>query len=474
MAGQPLSGSDLANLRNFLSIKNRPGSEPVTQQSIDSLSKGASEIPLEVPPMNPVANILAPTATSMPKITKEVTTTTTPDGKKIEKAKHTEEPLKPVNAAPTNGDLIPAGAAGAPGLAPAEESKSNTISTRTSRMANLPPADVAAFELLKNQRLDQIAANEAASRDFITSYQPRTDMSSLLSFFGSQLGRDYLKGYQKPSGLNELVGMQDKLEENIAKAKTGLSDTEMQYLKARMGLQDTTSKSETTADKLLNLELLKQKNAGTGLGDEKFKDQLKRDEKAAKKEYMTTKEFGKTLDAHDKIFQASANINKVLYARGGTAPLPGTEDAKQFAQAAAELIYLVNQYDADLGALAAADSEYLKKSLGFTGEAAGEYLQSVYSPAGLMEAVQRFQDKMKAKSLERLKDVRDVYSDYPSVLKMIDSTEKRVLPAIQDMEASRTGKGKGQSRSKSSIDEAYDKLTPEQKLEVDKIEKGGG
>lgn len=493
MAGESTFAEPLklyAGLKKYLD-NLQGGAAPVTQNSIDSLNKGAPW----GNPTPPVDNMLGTpnlamnTPVPMPEKesptpgSREVTHTTKPDGTEIKKIKDTVDEPKTQKTDTANGDRIPAGANGVPGpsMANAENTQSKTVGTTASRLVDLPPDVMAAYDALRKQREAQILDAQGASQDFMSSYEPRTDMSALLSFFGSQTGRDYMSGYKKPGGLNELVGMQDKLEENIAKAKTGLSDTELQYLKARMGLQETTKTSTTDSNKDMNAELLAKKLlAGDGLGGQKFDEQIKRDDKAAKKEYLTTKEFGPTLEAHDKIFQASANINKVLYARGGAAPLPGTEDATQFAQAAAELIYLVNQYDAGLGALAAADSKYLKKAIGLNdSEEIGEYLKSVYSPVALMEAMRRFQDKMKDSSLKRLKAVKKTYSDYPSVLNMITDTENAILPAIQEMELSRTGKGKGQTQSKKSAEDEeaeriYQSLSPEDKARVDKKLKGGG
>jgi len=487
MAGQPLSAAQLQELKAGLGV-SAPVAMPVTQGSIDALNKSAYADSFS----NPVQDILGTPTTPVPMPEKEsptpgsreVTQISKPDGTEIKKIKDTVAEPKTQKTDTANGDRIPAGANGVPGpsMANAENTQSKTVGTTASRLIDLPPDVQAAYDALRQQREAQILDAQGASQDFMSSYEPRTDMSALLSFFGSQTGRDYMSGYKKPGGLNELVGMQDKLEENIAKAKTGLSDTELQYLKARMGLQETTKTSTTDSNKDMNAELLAKKllAGGDGLGAAKFDEQIKRDERGAKKEYLTTKEFGPTLEAHDKIFQASANINKVLYARGGAAPLPGTEDATQFAQAAAELIYLVNQYDAGLGALAAADSKYLKKAIGLNdSEEIGEYLKSVYSPVALMEAMRRFQDKMKDSSLKRLKAVKKTYSEYPSVLDMINDTESAVLPAIQEMELSRTGKGKEQTQSKKSAEDEeaeriYQSLSPEDKARVDKKLKGGG
>lgn len=481
MAGQPLTAAQLEELKAGLGVA-APVAMPVTQNSIDSLNKSASADSFSNPVQDllgtPVAPVAMPEKESPTPGSREVTEIKKPDGTEIKKIKDTVAEKKNTAPSTANGDFIPAGAIGAPtgGMKNAEASKSTTTGTTASRLVDLPPDVLAAYDALRAQREAQITDAQGAARDFTTSYEPRTDMSALLSFFGSQTGRDYMSGYKKPGGLNELVGIQDKLEENIAKAKTGLSDTELQYLKARMGLQETTKTSTTDSNKELDAALLANKIArGDGLAGEKFDDQKKRDESDKMKEFLNTKEFGKTLDAQKKMFEASANVNKVLYNRNGVAPFPGTPEAKQFAAAAAQLVFLVNQYDADLGALAAADAEYLNQYLGFKTQAKfAEFLESNYSP-GLLESVRRYQDQLKDANSIKLQDVRDTYQAYPNILKAIDRKESGIKESLQDMELSRVGKGKGQTQSKKSADdEVYDNLSPEDKARVDALIKAGG
>ena len=484
MAGQPLSAAQLEELKAGLGV-----SAPVTQNSIDSLNKGA---PWGAP-VSPVENMLGTpnlamnTPVPMPEKesptpgSKEVTHITKPDGEEIKKIKTTIAEPKVPKANMANGDFVPGGALPGKTMANAENTQSKTVGTTASRLVDLPPDVLAAYDALRQQREAQILDAEAAAGDFATSYEPRTDMSALLSFFGSQTGRDYMSGYKKPGGLNELVGMQDKLEENIAKAKTGLSDTELQYLKARMGLQETTKTSTTDSNKDMNAELLAKKllAGGDGLGAAKFEGQTKRDETDKMTEFLTKKEFGKTLDAHDKMFQASSNVNKILYNRDGKAPAPGTTEARKFSQAVAELIYLVNSFDAELGALAAADVEYLEGALGFKNKnKAIEFLESNYNE-GLIEAVRVFQDRLEQQNDKKVADINEAYQFYPNVIKIADRKAKENLKSREDMNLSRVGKGKGQTQSKKSAEDEeaekmYQSLSPEDRARVDNELKGGG
>lgn len=518
---------------------------PVTQEFLSAANKGVAPAPSAVATVPNDPNIAASWA--KPKISKEVVTTTKPDGTKIEKAKHTEEaPKSPKTNTVANGDFIPAdampktnhnmppknvsGATVGPSISqdptpqlipgtmnyeapnvnrfdptappvpivaqypmamppinpdeiqntgdmiPAEKTVTQGLDTKIAALAPLPQDIQDRFNQVRDQRLSQVADNEQASKDFMSSYEPRTDMSALLSFIGSQLGRDYLAGYKKPAGLGDLVGIQDKLEENIAKAKTGLSDSDLQYLKARMQLQDTQKSSEEMKNLMKSLQLAALKGSSTGgLAEQKYQTQLSEAEQKAGERFATRPEFSDTLEGHNKIFGASANLNKILFNNGGAAPLPRTTEARKLNQAMAELIYLVNKYDAGLGALAAADSDYLKGALGFGTDKSKifEYLESNYNK-GLVEAAKVFQDKIRDSSRAKVELTRKVFSIYPSVVGMIDDVDDRIKSSIEDMELSRLGMAKDQAKPK--IESDIKKYSPEEQkriLEIQKKIKGG-
>lgn len=289
------------------------------------------------------------------------------------------------------------------GLIPAENTATQGLTTNISALAPLPKEEEERFAALRDQRLGQISDNEAAARDFITSYSPRTDMSALLSFIGSQLGRDYLKGYQKPAGLGDLVGMQDKLEENIAKAKTGLSDTDMQYLKARMGLQDSQKMMETLQNTYNNSQGLAKLKASGDLTTAQATNQANKMGAALEarfKEYddASTQNpgVGAKLEAYKTILESSVDIDKILARNGGAFPNPKSVDYDIINQKIAQQLVLMNKFRFLLGALQGADERIVRTGMGVDENTMPNWVRSLSSDKreGIAQAQSSFQQSL--------------------------------------------------------------------------------
>ena len=315
----------------------------------------------------------------------------------------TQTPVPIVAQYPAQMPAIPEGRlTNTEGLANAENTATQGLTTNISALAPLPKEEEERYAALRDQRLGQIYDNEAAAKDFITSYSPRTDLSALLSFIGSQLGRDYLMGYQKPAGLGDLVGMQDKLEENIAKAKTGLSDTDMQYLKARMGLQDSQKTKEEMTSILNNsLEIAKLK-AASGNGSPSQQQDRAYLAKAYDDWSNTRQEnpgAGAKISAYTQLSKYGADVNKLLTRNKGI-PDPLSEDGAALAQNIATQITLANRYDALLGALTGGDLSLLEQTVGMTTDQLRNWVVTNLAPekrTGLIKAMAKFQSSLSSK-----------------------------------------------------------------------------
>ena len=548
------------NINPYTDAFTRDAVGPTVQETTAAARRGVPALPSAVATVPNDPNIAV--SQLAPKVSKEVTTTTKPDGTKSEKIKHVEEPIKTTPKPNTaNGDFIPAdampktrpdipslgdingarmGPAEAPlepqmipdtmdvslpekyrfaptppaapisaqhpatmpaipekrfkdttGLVPAENTASQGLDTTISALAPLPSEEEASFNSLKEQRQAQIDEARAAASNFDSSYKPRTDMSALLSFIGSQLGRDYLKGYKAPAGLGDLVGMQDRLEQNIAKAKDGLSQTDLDYLKARMGLQYKRKTKEEWVSTFNNsLDIAKLKAAAAAKGTTPQQDRSFYD--SAFKEYVKEGDApgeGSKIAAFLEASVMGEEVNKLLIRNNGV-PDPLSVDGGILAGNIANQIIIANRYKSMLGALTGGDKKLLEQTVGMDTDQLKEWVVTNLSEdkrEGLLRAMGRFQTSLSkaVSSLDeqaRLRYGPEFESTYsPNVMRLHD----RRMKSFKDSRANYLGSMSdaldvlGRKLSKEDYDELMSLASPEEKklLEAEmrkaKTPKGG-
>ena len=527
------------NINPYTDAFTRDAVGPTVQETTAAARRGVPALPSAVATVPNDPNIAV--SQLAPKVSKEVTTTTKPDGTKSEKIKHVEEPIKTTPKPNTaNGDFIPAdampktqhnlsslgdiigarmGPAEAPlepqmipdtmdvslpekyrfaptppaapisaqypatmpaipeerfkdttGLLPAENTASQGLDTTISALAPLPSEEEASFNSLKEQRQAQIDEARAAAANFDSSYKPRTDMSALLSFIGSQLGRDYLKGYKAPAGLGDLVGMQDRLEQNIAKAKDGLSQTDLDYLKARMQLQDKQKTEESMGSKYMNLEILKAKAAGNPNSQTNLENKRQED---AEDRYATKIDYMPKILGYTNILENSVEIKKIMRRNKGV-PIGNLSDLNLLSQALSEQAILVNKYDAGLGALSGPDKKILDEVIGIGSDDLPKWLKTVGNSERLTAVFDKFNQKMIRGFSNADRAIQTVFSRYPTVLTLHGETVKDFNKVKSRFEGVASGKipSSGSEVPRSvEVNDVYNNLSPEEKKKVDAAEK---
>lgn len=251
-------------------------------------------------------------------------------------------------------------------LNPTGSGQKTGVSMKTSGSGGIDPEILKMLADLHTKGLASIDQQRGGVEDlqnqlqnYATTMKPQLDLSPLLALADSWNGpgSNLSKGYNKPTSPEDRVAQLMQLQQGVQKARSGLSENDINLLKDEMGarvkLADLSSRKE-------ELQLKREENNIAKTANQDFKDtKLTQDSMNA-----FSKDYQSKFAQSNIMANAIADLKQRIKENGGRPPI---NDAK-FNSDVGLLIPAYNQAYAGLGALAGHDVGYLESGTGVTND----------------------------------------------------------------------------------------------------------
>lgn len=211
------------------------------------------------------------------------------------------------------------------------------------------------------ESIDLQRAREQDAQKLLQDYmgqEQQIDLSPLLAYIDSSYGGNLSKGYQRPMSKEERMLKGADLQDIIRKAGAGVSEKELELLRAQMG--DKKSEAEILANQQYRRDLLAAQKAKsekkTKIDELPTKDRLK-----IKADFQ--KQYGQNIQGLAQMAGQAKQLENILNEVGQR---PGVfhPRRKDYTSAVSQMVLAYNKDFAGLGALAGPDLGILTSALG--------------------------------------------------------------------------------------------------------------